>query len=472
MKQTAASLTEGPIARTLVRLCIPIVLGNLLQAAYQITDTFWVGRLSTQAVAAVSLSFPINVLLIAIGGGLPIAGSVLIAQYKGRGQIAAMNHVAAQTLNMVVLTALLLSTAGMLLSEAIMRTMGAAPDVLGDAVLFLRISLLGYIFVFGFFVYQSFMRGLGEVRVPVYIVLVTVLLNFILDPLFIFGYGPIPAMGAAGAAISTVCTQALATAIGFGLLLQGSQGIHLKLADFRPDLAVMRRSFYLGLPASMEQSTRALGMTVITALVSSFGTVAVAAYGIGLRVFTFVMIPALGLSIATTTLVGQNIGAGLIDRAERTHRIAMMLALSVLTVAGACVALAAPLIVAFFLPHGGAAAREGVLFVRIVALTFGCIGVQQVVAGTFRGSGNTVSAMLLAMVSLWMLQFPLAYALSRHTPLGMRGIWWSTAIGNVLVASIAIAWSSTGTWKRKQLLPESGLQRKVGQEAQIDESIA
>ena len=129
-----ASLTEGSIVRALVRLSIPIVIANTLQTAYQITDTFWVGRLSAEAVAAVSLCFPINFLMIAIGGGLPIAGSVLISQYKGRGDERAMNHVAAQTLMMVLLVSVLLSSVGYFASEPIMRFMGAEPAVLPDAV--------------------------------------------------------------------------------------------------------------------------------------------------------------------------------------------------------------------------------------------------------------------------------------------------------------------------------------------------
>src|SRR6266446_4928029 len=164
-----APLTEGPILTALVRLSVPIVLANLLQTAYHITDTFWVGRLSAEAVAAVSLSFPINFLLIAIGGGLPIAGSVLIAQYKGRGDDMAMNHVAAQTLLMVFFVSLVLSLGGYVCAEPIMRFMGAAPEILDDSVRFLQITFLGFIFVFGFFVYQALMRGLGVVYMPMWI---------------------------------------------------------------------------------------------------------------------------------------------------------------------------------------------------------------------------------------------------------------------------------------------------------------
>ena len=291
----------------LVRLSIPfrIVMANILATAYQMTDTFWVGRLSAEAVAAVTLCFPINFLMIAIGAGLPIAGSVLIAQFKGRGEERQMNHVAGQTLLMVLGVSIVLTAFGYWLSEPIIRLMSNDPAVIPDAaVRFLQITFIGFVFVFGFFVYQSLTRGLGVVMVPMLIVAVTVLLNFILDPLFIFGWGPFPAMGVAGAAMATLCTQALAAAIGFGLLFSGRHGLRPGLRDFRPDLALLGKTIRLGIPASVEQSRmRAMALFVMTLLVSGFGSVAVAAYGVGLRIITFVMIPAMGLSMATTTIV-------------------------------------------------------------------------------------------------------------------------------------------------------------------------
>ena len=154
-----------------------------------------------------------------MGGGLPIAGTVLIAQFRGKRRSAAVSHVAAQTLLLCFAVSLLLAIGGFLLSGPVMRFMGAAPDVLPDAVRFLQVTFLGFVFVFGFFAYQALMRGLGTVYPPMFIVLGTVLLNFLLDPFFIFGWGPIPAMGVAGAAMATLCTQAMAMAIGLGLLI-------------------------------------------------------------------------------------------------------------------------------------------------------------------------------------------------------------------------------------------------------------
>jgi putative MATE family efflux protein len=471
----ASTLTEGSIVRALVRLSVPVVLANLLQTAYQITDTFWVGQIDARAVAAVSLSFPINFLLVAIGGGLPIACSVLIAQYKGRGDEAAMNHVAAQTLLMVLVVSLLLAAGGYALAGPIMRLMGAAEDVLPDAVRFLQVSFFGFPFVFGFFVFQSLMRGLGVVQMPMFIVLLTVLLNLALDPLFIFGWGPVPAMGVAGAAVATVFTQAIATAIGFRQMFSGRYGLRLSRPNFRPDVPFMWRAFRLGAPASLEQALRALSLAMLTLLVSPFGTTVLAAFGVGLRVTTFVLIPAMGFSMATSTLIGQNIGAGKLDRAERTNTIATLLSFAVLQAFGLLMMVLARPVATLFLPDEKEAVAVAVTYIRIVGSTFGCIGVQQVITGTFRGAGDTAAAAMQALVSQWILRFPLAYVLSQHTPLAESGIWWSIAISNVLAAIITLVWLAGGKWKTKQLIearrPEEELQEQVAEDARMEEGI-
>jgi putative MATE family efflux protein len=467
----ARSLTDGSIVGALVRLSIPIVMANILATAYQMTDTFWVGRLSAEAVAAVTLCFPINFLMIAIGAGLPIAGSVLIAQFKGRGEERQMNHVAGQTLLMVLAVSVALTALGYWLSEPIIRLMSDDPAVIPDAVRFLQITFIGFVFVFGFFVYQSLTRGLGVVLTPMLIVAVTVLLNFILDPLFIFGWGPFPAMGVAGAAMATLCTQALAAAIGFALLFSGRHGLRPGLADFRPDLPLLGKTIRLGVPASVEQSMRALALFVMTLLVSGFGSVAVAAYGVGIRIITFVMIPAMGLSMATTTIVAQNIGAGKMDRAVRTNTIACLIAFFVPTLAGVLLYIFAVPLSAIFVPKREDAILESAQFIRIISLAIGCIGLQQVISGTLRGAGNTLAAMVLSIIAAWVIQFPLAYILSRHTSLALNGIWWAYPISMVISAVASLLWFIGGDWQRTKLVEELELERLVSEEARIDEGI-
>src|ERR1700742_2223313 len=210
---------EGPIGRALLRLAVPIILGNLLQTGYQLTDAFWVGRLGASAVAAVSVSFPVTFLVIALGAGLAMAGATLSAQYMGAGRQDMVNHVAAQTMMMVALTSVILGAAGYLLAPSLLTLLGVAPDVYAGALGFMRVSFVGIIFIFIYAMFQALMRGVGQTRVPLLIVLGTVMLNFALDPLFIFGWGPVPGQGVMGAALATLVTQALAAAIGVAIFL-------------------------------------------------------------------------------------------------------------------------------------------------------------------------------------------------------------------------------------------------------------
>ncbi len=469
----AQRLTEGSIVRSLVALSVPIVLANVLQTAYQLVDTFWVGRLGGEAVAAVSVSFPLIFLMIALGGGLAVAGSVLVAQYVGARNATKVNHVTAQTVLMVAVVSVLLAAVGYLLSPAALELMGVTAPTLSDAIRYLQVSFLGLPFTFGYFVYQSVLRGIGEVRAPVYIVFGTVLLNLVLDPLFIFGWGPIPGAGVAGAAYATIGTQGIAMAVGMFTLFGGHFGIHLKVRDLKPDWPLMQQVVRLGLPASLEQSTRALGLTLMTFLVATFGTNTIASYGIGTRILSFVIIPAMGLSMATATLVAQNIGARNTDRASRIAWLSAGLGFSVLEVVGVlCFVFAEPLI-RFFVPNAPEVIAGGTQFLRLMALTFGFIGLQQTLGGAFRGSGNTFNTMILAMVSLWVLQFPIAYVLSQHTALGAVGLWWAFPIANVTIACVAALWFAQGRWRKTNLIRESDsdLVEEVTEEAIVQEGI-
>lgn len=456
---------------SILMLAVPIMLTNVLQAGYQLIDAFWVGRLGGSAVAAVSVSFPIMFLSIALGAGLAIAGSTLIAQYVGAKNTVMVNHVAAQTLLMVAVVSVLLGGIGYLIAPGILTLMGVAPDVYANALGFMRVSFIGLVFNFTFFMFQSLMRGIGETILPIYIVGGTVLLNFILDPLFIFGWGPIPALGVMGAALATIGTQSIAAIIGLCVLFSGKYGIHLSWKDFVPDLSYIRRAFFLGFPASIEMSARALGLTVMTFLIASFGTLAVASYGVGSNILQVVMIPAMGLSMAISTLVGQNIGAGNIDRAARIGKLGAWLGFWILTVLGGIVFLTAPFLVGFFVPGDAAVIEGGSVFLRIMALAWGFLGVQLALTGVLRASGNMVVTMVLTLVSQWVIQFPLAYILARHTSLGLTGIWWAFPISNILIALITLCIYAKGDWKKKRLTdPEEVLTEKVSEEILTEEA--
>ena len=465
------NLTEGSILKSLITLSVPIIFANILQTAYQLIDTFWVGRLGSVAVAAVSISFPVIFLIISLGGGLAVAGTILVAQYKGKEDKGAVDHIATQTLLMVFIVASVLAAFGYFMSPLLIKLMGAEAAVFFSAVSYMKISFIGMIFVFTFMVFQSLMRGVGDVKTPLFIVLGTVFLNLIFDPLFIFGYGIIPGFGVAGAAIATIATQGLAALVGLTLLFKGRYHIQLHLKNLKPDFLLIKDMIKLGLPASIEQSTRALGMTIMTFLVATFGTVTIAAYGIGGRILSFIIIPAMGLSMATSALVGQNMGAGKTERAEKIVKLSKLIGFLILTLVGVLIFLFAEAITVLFIPGEAAVIASSTLFIKIMALSFGFIGIQMALNGAFRGSGNTMMSMILSIVSLWVLRFPLAYILSKHTGLEEVGIWLAFPLANIMAAVIALLWFFQGSWKKKKITEEIKLTRETTKEAIIEEGL-
>lgn len=462
-------MAEQGIYKSLLTLAGPVVLANLLQAGYQITDAFWVGRLGEAAVAAVSVSFPITFLLIAFGSGIAIAGSALIAQYFGAKNHKMVDHVAAQTMLMVVGLSLILGTLGVFLSPHILTLMGVEPDVYTGALKFMRVTFIGLIFSFGFAMFQGLMRGIGVVRMPVYIVLGTVILNFALDPLFIFGYGPIPAMGVMGAATATLATQGLAMWIGLMILMRGSHGIHLEWADFKPDYAFIKRAFLLGFPASIEISTRAFGLIIMSFLIASFGTLTIAAYGVGSTILQVVMIPGMGLSMALSTLVGQNIGARDVQRATQIANAGAILGFASLSIVGVIAFIFAPAIAETFVPGEPDVIAAAANFVRHMAPAWGFLGLQLCLAAVFRAAGEMRTTMIIALISQWVLQFPLAYILSKHTSLGMNGLWWSFPITNLVVVAITFCLYLQGGWKTRRLTEDQQENANVAMQIVNDE---
>ena len=245
----------------------------------------------------------------------------------------------------------------------------------------------------------------------------------------------------------------------------------MHFSDLKPDFTLIKRMFRLGFPTSIEQSTRALGMTIMTFIVAGFGTTTIAAFGIGGRILSFIIIPALGLSMATSTLVGQNIGANKIERAERVVKIGATFGFAVLTFIGIILFLTANQLAGFFIPGETAAIEASALFIRIIALSFGCISIQMVINGAFRASGNTFNSMILSLVSLWVIQFPFAYILSYHTSLAEVGIWIAYPIANVAGAAIAIFWYSRGTWKKTRVIEDEKMIEEVRKETLIEENM-
>lgn len=439
-------LLNGSVGRSLLHLSIPIVILNLLRTVYNLTDAFWVGQLSSDALAAIGFGFPIVLVFISVGMGISVAGSVLVAQYEGDENEKMVNYSASQTLAFNLLVSLVLGALGLLIAESLLGLYGASEAVLGLSLGYLRVILLGVFFIFGFGAFIALMRGYGDTKTPMFLMLFSIVLNVILDPILIFGWGPFPALGIEGAAIATVFSRGLAFVIGFAILVKGWRGIKVSLSNMVPDLKFFERILKLGGPALVGTTGRSISINVTVAIVGRFSDIVMAGYTVGIRIISAIFLTAMAVGRGVTTMTGQNLGANEFERAEEVPLHGAKNTLVLYTLLGAVIFLFSESIVSFF-TNDSQAVMFGGEFLRYVSLSLGFIGVTQSLAGGIRGAGKTHIAAIILLIPLAAIRVPLAYLLSIF--LGTTGIWIAFPVSNIVGAIIAYLWFKRGTWKQR-----------------------
>jgi putative MATE family efflux protein len=444
MASGKVTMTEGPLLGVLLRVAGPITAANLAQSIQQIINAFFVGRLGSDSIAAVAASGPLFGVLLSLGSGLSTAGAVLVAQNTGAGRKAAADHTAAQTLLMVLAVGLGFAAIGFSLAPATLRLIGVEDEVYRLTWQYLTITYAGLTPMYAFLALQAMLQSVGEVRFAMKVMIGAVLLNAVLDPLLIFGVG----LGVPGAAIATVVSQGLAFVVLLHHMMSGRSALHLKRGDLRPDVAHIRLALNIGLPASVEQGARTFGSLLLMSLAALFGTVSLAAYGVGTRPFFFWFAPMIGLSIATSAVVGQNIGAGRLDRAEDAARVAGWLGFLGFTAIGLVhLPILRPLMAALA-PGQGAVIDQAVAFGWAVFPFMGFMALTQALNGVFRGAGSTRQAMTISLVMQYGFQIPFAWGAAMLTTIGVLGVWWSYAVSNVAASALCVIWLLKGPWRR------------------------
>ncbi len=443
-------ILNGTITSTLFKLAWPVMIGNAMQVAYNLADTFWLGKLGAEAVAALSMGFPLVFLIISIGAGITVAGTTLVAQYTGRGNREMTNKITGQIFTFVGGLSFILAFIGIIFNRNVLQLMGTPTNILSSAEAYLDIIFAGIPFMFAFFIFSALLRGYGDTKTPMKMMVYSTLLNIILDPFLIFGVGFSPSLGVKGAAYATIFSRAVAGVIGIYMLITGKKGIVLTVEAFKPDFKEIKKILVLGLPSAAEQSIVALGMTFLMSIVSQFGTIVVAAYGIGSRILSAVMLPSRGFATATTTMVGQNLGAEQPNRAEKSAWVSSGIILGLLTFLALLFNLFPRTVISVF-NSDPKVLEIGVSFLRIVGFSFGFLGIRFIIGGSFRGAGNTVIAMILAIIALWGIRLPLAQYLGINLQWGTIGIWWGMFLSNFITAIIAVIWFKKGTWKQKAI---------------------
>lgn len=484
------SITEGSLIRPLFHLAWPIVVIQLLQVTYNIADTLYLGRLSAEAVGALSLAFPLVFLLIAVAGGFTTAGAILVAQYTGAEGDRSAGLVVGQTVTFVGLLSVLLGIAGFFYTRPALDLLPSdvetAEEVIPLAADYMEIIFLGMPFLFGFFVFSALMRGYGDTRTPMYVMVLSVFANVLLDPFFIFGFENNPlflwlgladleasllaatgftGFGIEGAAFATIIARGLGTAIGLYLLFATGVGPAVTLSHLRPEIPFIKDIVRLGTPSMVEQSTSALAMVTLTAMVVTFSPPVVAAYGLGNRIISLVFLPAMGLGRAIDTMVGQNLGADRPDRAARSVWLAASTGAGVmLLVAVVAVTVTDPIVSVFLgdVPNAPETISNGVDYLRIRSSEFAFIGITQVMLGAFRGAGNTKIAMIISIVTLWVGRVGTVSILVFGLGWGATGVWVGMAVGNIVGALVSVPWFLRGTWREKYIEDEDVERTEIG----------
>ena len=448
-------LVSGPIGKSLILFTLPVLGSNALQSLNGTANAAWISHvLGPQALAAAANANNILFLLLGAAFGIAMAANLLIAQAVGAGDAAAAQRAAGVSTTFFAGLSVAVGAAGYLATPAILDLMGAPPDVHDLAVTYLRIIFLAAPAMYFFSFVMMAMRGTGDSRTPFYFALGAVALDIVLNPLLLMGIGPFPEMGIAGSATATLVSQAAALA-GMIVYLYRTGSVLVprrgELSMLVPDLAIIRTLVFKGVPMALHMVVVSGAAVVMIAFVNAYGAVTAAAYGAALQIWTYVQMPAFALGAAVSSMAAQNVGAGRMDRVERTARLGVAFAFVAALVPIVLILAFEPLILRLFLPQGSpsiAVARE----INAIALWgFIPFGMAFIFAGVVRATGAVIAPLLAMVISLWVIRIPLAALLEPR--FGADAIWWSFPIGSLATLILAGGYYVWGGWRTARLGP-------------------
>lgn len=439
----AAHLVADPLPRTIARVALPAVASSLLMTLFFSVDTFWIGtRVGATALAAASTAVFWIWLLVSIAEMVSVGLTAVASRRYGEGRGSEAARIAGDALVLALVLGTLCGIAGLVLLPHLFAVMHTPPDVSALGVRYLGTYFLGAPLIFGFFAVDAAFRAAGDTRTSFLLLSASVGVTLVLDPMLIVGWGPIPPLGVSGAAIATVCTRAVAFALG--LTIVGRRGV---LRVGRPDWRVLATVARIGLPTAVTGVVFSLIYVLVTRTATQFGTPALAALGIGHRVESWLFMIGVGFGAATAAIVGQNLGAGRTDRAARAGWISVAFC-TLFGVVACVVELIAPRWFASIFSHDPAVIAEAARYLRIAAVSQLGICAEIVLEGALGGAGYTLAPMLTS-TAITASRIPIAaWAAARY---GINGLWWTialTALGRAVGMMTIWRW---GRWKRSSI---------------------
>ncbi len=426
------------------------MIGSLLNQLGPTVDMIWVGKLGSVAVAAVGVSGMAVMVVNSLRMGLSTGDRALIARFIGAGGTEQSNHVAQQVLVISIALAVTLAVIGIFLAESILKLLGLAPDVVEQGAAYMRIQFIGSVTMSLWMMAESVMQASGDSVNPMRIVIGFRLFHIALCPILVFGWWIFPPLGVSGAALTGVISQGIGGAIGLWLLFSGRTRLRLTLRNFRFDGKMIWRIVRIGLPASVTGAERTFANLFLMWFVVPFGTLAVAAHSVVERIDMFAHMPTAGFSMAAGVLAGQNLGAGQPERAEKTGWQATGLVTIAMFIVAGVVWLGAEGLVRIFNTEPELV-KIASTFLRIQIISYLVLGFVVVLMQCLNVVGDTMVTMLVTLLSMWAVQVPLAYFLSRFTGLGVYGVRWGIVSAIVVRALIYATYFKLGRWKRRKV---------------------
>ena len=454
MKSPRTALIEGAIAPTLFFFTLPILASNVLQSLNGSVNSIWVGHyLGEAALTATSNANTILFFLLTLVFGVGMAATILVGQSVGARDVAQAKRVVGTSATFFVVGSLIIAALGGVATQPLLAVMQTPSDAMPYATAYLRIIFAAIPFLFAYTFLMMVLRGAGDSKTPFYFLVLSVLLDIALNPLLIFGAGPIPRLGIAGSALATLIAQVVSLASLLVHLYRARHFLWLHGAEWRllrPDPRLLRALIVKGLPMGLQMIVLSGASIAVISLVNRFGSQTTAAYGAALQLWNYIMMPALAVGMAASSMAAQNVGARRWDRVRRTAVTGVLFNVLMTGALVVILYLFNRPALSLFLPDGSDALALAQHINAIVVWSFVLFGISMVLGGVVRSTGAAVPPLIVLFVSLWLIRLPLAVALMG--PWQADGIWWSFPVGAGVSAVLMWLYYRYGGWRRAHML--------------------
>jgi putative MATE family efflux protein len=442
--------TTGSLNRAILLLAVPMVLEMVLESLFAVVDIFWVGRLGANATATVGLTESMLSLVFSVAMGLSLSTTAMVARRIGEKDPEGAAVAGVQAIALGLFISLAIGLPCGIWAPNLLRLMGASPEIVATGSGYTRICLGGSAAVLLLFLNNAIFRGAGDAAIAMRLLWVSNIINLILDPCLIFGWGPFPRLGVTGAAVATLTGRSIGVLYQFYRLMRGTERLRILKSQVRLQWNVLLRLMRVSVTGILQFAIAHTSWIGLVRIVSIFGAAALAGYTIAIRIVIFIILPSWGLSNAAATLVGQNLGAGRPERAEKAvWRTGLYNVIFLGTIGIIFIAFPGPIVRLF--THDPEVVRPGAACLRIIS--YGNLGYAyfMVMMQAFNGAGDTITPTIVNFFGFWMLEIPLAYWLA--IPLHMRsnGAFFSIAIAESAMAIVSAILFKQGRWKRKKI---------------------